>query len=325
MIKSDRWIKQMASTNKMIEPFAPEQIKQGVISYGVSSYGYDMRVGNEFKLFSHEKFKTSVLLEKSAKKTSATFALEEKEPAPKPKKTINLEEHFIIGSGAKKQQGSMFNPFAKVNEVAPDNISEEEKLKLYEQARQKEQENVVERIKPLDVKERIGSVETDPKIFEVTGNTFEIETPKKDTTLTPSEETMLAKFKTSLIIDPKQFNEDVFESVTVNNFVIIPPGSVALAKSVEYFRIPRDIITIGFGKSTYARCGIIVNITPFEPEWEGFVTISITNVNSMPVKVYANEGIAQILFLQANEVCETSYADRKGKYQAQQDITSAKV
>jgi len=189
MVKPDKWIKKMVLEHKMIEPFEPSQVKAGAISYGVSSYGYDMRAANEFKIFSPQKHK-------------------------------DLQA-----------------------------------------------------------------------------------------------------------IDPKNFDEKVFESVFAENgsFVIIPPNSVALARSVEYFRIPRDIITIGFGKSTYARSGILVNITPFEPEWEGFVTISISNVNSVPVKVYAGEGIAQILFMGVSEVCETSYADKKGKYQAQRDITSSKV
>ncbi|MDR1122684.1 MAG: dCTP deaminase, partial [Endomicrobium sp.] len=96
-------------------------------------------------------------------------------------------------------------------------------------------------------------------------------------------------------------------------------------KTIEYFRIPKDIITIAFGKSTYARCGIFVNITPFEPEWEGYVTISIANTISIPVRVYINEGIAQVLFLEVSEICEVSYADRKGKYQTQKTITSAKI
>jgi len=102
---------------------------------------------------------------------------------------------------------------------------------------------------------------------------------------------------------------------------IIPPNSFALAVSVEYFRIPRSILTLCIGKSTYARCGIIVNVTPFEPEWEGYVTLEISNTTPLPAKIYANEGLAQVLFLEAAEVCETSYADRKGKYMKQEGIT----
>ncbi|MDR1952129.1 MAG: dCTP deaminase [Elusimicrobiota bacterium] len=181
MVKNDRWIKKMALENKMIEPFEPGQIKDGKISFGTSSYGYDMRLSNEFMIM-----------------------------------------------------------------------------------------------------------------------------------------------KTDGILDPKN-SSGVFKPVEVKDFIDVKPNSIVLGKSLEYFRIPRDIITIAFGKSTYARCGIFVNITPFEPQWEGFVTLSIANTTSLPVRVYANEGIAQVLFLQAGEICEVSYADRKGKYQKQKEIVSSKV
>jgi dCTP deaminase len=184
-IKSDRWIRRMATEHRMIEPFADEQIRDGVISYGVSSYGYDMRVAPEFKIF--------------------TNAL---------------------------------------------------------------------------------SVIVDPKAF-----------------------------------DPKSFVE--FTGSTC----VVPPNSFALARSVEYFRIPRNVLTICVGKSTYARCGIITNVTPFEPEWEGFVTLEISNTTPLPARIYANEGIAQVLFFTADEgdECAVSYADKKGKYQAQRGITLPKL
>jgi dCTP deaminase len=128
----------------------------------------------------------------------------------------------------------------------------------------------------------------------------------------------------STIVDPKHFDERSF--VTVNaDVAIVPPNSFALARSVEYFKIPRDVLTICVGKSTYARCGIIVNVTPFEPEWEGFVTLEISNTTPLPAKIYANEGLCQILFFQSDEVCETSYKDRKGKYQAQKGIVLPKL
>jgi len=128
----------------------------------------------------------------------------------------------------------------------------------------------------------------------------------------------------STIVDPKHFGERSF--VTVNaDVAIVPPNSFALARSVEYFKIPRDVLTICVGKSTYARCGIIVNVTPFEPEWEGFVTLEISNTTPLPAKIYANEGLCQILFFQSDEVCETSYKDRKGKYQAQKGIVLPKL
>jgi len=182
-IKSDRWIRRMALEHDMITPFSEKQVREGVISYGLSSYGYDLRVADEFKIFTN------------------------------------------------------------VN---------------------------------------------------------------------------------STIVDPKNFDERAF--VTVNKeSALIPPNSFALARSVEYFKIPRDVLTICVGKSTYARCGIIVNVTPFEPEWEGFVTLEISNTTPLPAKIYANEGLCQILFFQSDEACETSYADRKGKYQAQKGIVLPKL
>ncbi|MFH1652814.1 MAG: dCTP deaminase [Pseudomonadota bacterium] len=181
-VKSDKWIKRMASETKMIEPFEPTQVRKG-ISFGLSSYGYDFRISDEFKIF-------------------------------KPSSDIK-------------------------------------------------------------------------------------------------------------IIDPKKFDESHFESIKAEECVI-PPGSYVLTRTVEYFRIPRDIITICFGKSTYARSGVHINVTPFEPEWEGYATIAISNMTNLPVRIYAGEGIGQLLFIEATEVCETSYADKKGKYQAQKAITIAK-
>jgi dCTP deaminase len=182
-VKSDRWIRRMAREHGMIEPFADEQVRDGVISYGVSSYGYDMRVAREFRIF-----------------TNALSAI------------------------------------------------------------------------------------VDPKHF-----------------------------------DPRSFVE--FEG----DVCIIPPNSFALARAVEYFRIPRDVITICVGKSTYARCGIITNVTPFEPEWEGFVTLEISNTTPLPARIYAGEGIAQVLFLGGEEPPEKSYADKKGKYQKQTGVTLPKL
>lgn len=182
MVKNDRWIKELAEKG-MIKPFNTEQIKKGVISYGVSSYGYDMRICDEFKIFKNDK-----------------------------------------------QQ----------------------------------------------------------------------------------------------LIDPKNLDSEKFLDIKSNS-CIIPANSFILGRSVEYFKIPRNIIAICLGKSTYARCGIIVNVTPLEPEWEGFVTIEISNTAPCPVKIYAFEGIAQVIFLEASEVCEISYSDKAGKYQSQKGITIAKV
>ncbi len=182
-IKADTWIRRMAREHGMIEPFVDDQVRAGVVSFGLSSYGYDIRVADEFKVFTN----------------------------------IN-----------------------------------------------------------------------------------------------------------STVIDPKNFDPLSFVDVKAA-VCIVPPNSFALARTVEYFRIPRDILTVCLGKSTYARCGIIVNVTPFEPEWEGFVTLEISNTTPLPAKIYANEGIAQVLFLQSDEVCERSYADKKGKYLKQQGVTLPKI
>ncbi|MBC7810296.1 MAG: dCTP deaminase [Burkholderiales bacterium] len=182
-LKPDHWIRKMAKEHGMIEPFVENQVRQGVISYGVSSYGYDMRVGDNFKIFTNVH---------------------------------------------------------------------------------------------------------------------------------------------SALVDPKNFTATSFVDYQ-GEFCIIPPNSFALANSIEYFRIPRSTLTICLGKSTYARCGLIINVTPFEPEWEGHVTLEISNTTPLPAKIYANEGIAQVLFFEADEECETSYADKKGKYQAQTGITLPKL
>ncbi len=177
-LKPDHWIKKMALEHRMIEPFVESQVREGVISYGVSSYGYDIRVADEYKIFTD-----------------------------------------------------------------------------------------------------VYSAIVDPKHFAATA---------------------MVDFK--------------------GEVCVIPPNSFALARTVEYFRIPRQVLTVCLGKSTYARCGIIVNVTPFEPEWEGFVTLEISNTTPLPARIYSNEGIAQVLFFQADEECLISYADKKGKYQKQQAI-----
>ncbi|MBM4228678.1 MAG: dCTP deaminase [Gammaproteobacteria bacterium] len=124
----------------------------------------------------------------------------------------------------------------------------------------------------------------------------------------------------SAVVDPKNFDPSSFVDVNAD-VCIIPPNSFALARTVEYFRIPRNVLTICLGKSTYARCGIIVNVTPLEPEWEGHVTLEFSNTTTLPAKIYANEGVAQVIFLESDEACEVSYRDRGGKYQAQTGVT----
>lgn len=128
----------------------------------------------------------------------------------------------------------------------------------------------------------------------------------------------------SATVDPKNFDEGSFVHVE-SDVCVIPPNSFALAATVEYFRIPRNVLTVCLGKSTYARCGIIVNVTPLEPEWEGHVTLEFSNTTTLPAKIYANEGVAQMLFFESDEVCETSYADRGGKYQGQRGVTLPKA
>lgn len=127
------------------------------------------------------------------------------------------------------------------------------------------------------------------------------------------------------VVDPKKFDEDSFVDIKTDGVCIVPPNSFALARSIEYFRIPRDVLTVCLGKSTYARCGIIVNVTPFEPEWEGQVTLEISNTTPLPAKIYANEGLAQVIFFKSDTHCDVSYADRKGKYMGQKGITIPKM
>ena len=127
------------------------------------------------------------------------------------------------------------------------------------------------------------------------------------------------------VVDPKKFDAKSFVDIKTDGVCIVPPNSFALAHSIEYFRIPRDVLTVCLGKSTYARCGIIVNVTPFEPEWEGQVTLEISNTTPLPAKIYANEGLAQVIFFKSEQHCDVSYADRQGKYMKQKGITIPKM
>ena len=154
-----------------------------------------------------------------------------------------------------------------------------------------------------------------------TGISFGVSSYGYDFTL--SDEFKIPKIDSRVEIDPKSDQSNLFTDVKADS-ILIPPNSFVLGRSGEYFKIPREVVTICFGKSTYARSGIVVNVTPFEPEWEGFATISLSNTAPLPVRIYANEGIGQILFLAAEEVCTTSYKDKKGKYQATKKITLSK-
>jgi len=214
-LKPDHWIRKMALEQRMIEPFVDGQVRDGVISYGLSSYGYDIRVADEFKIFQPEI---------TASKLSGV--------------------QYIL---------SQVWPYL---------------------------------------------------------------THRRD-----AASRALAELKSSksIVVDPKAFDADSFADFK-GETCIIPPNSFVLGRTVEYFRVPRSVLTVCVGKSSYARCGIIVNVTPFEPEWEGYVTIEISNTTPLPAKIYGGEGIAQVIFFEADEECDTSYAERKGKYQHQQSI-----
>ncbi len=127
------------------------------------------------------------------------------------------------------------------------------------------------------------------------------------------------------VVDPKKFDDRSFVNIKTDDVCVVPPNSFALARSIEYFKIPRDVLTVCLGKSTYARCGIIVNVTPFEPEWEGQVTLEISNTTPLPARIYANEGLAQVIFFKSDSSCDVSYADRKGKYMGQKGITIPRI
>lgn len=171
-------------------------------------------------------------------------------------------------------------------------------------------------IKPFEPNQTIGVTSIKGVIsFGLSSYGYDIRLADEFKVFNPSDKT---------IIDPKNFNSNCLIDIKADH-CIIPPNSFILGRTIEYFKIPRNILTICFGKSTYARCGIIVNITPFEPEWEGYATLEISNTSPQAAKIYANEGIAQIIFLESDETCEVSYADKKGKYQAQQEITLAKT
>ena len=226
-IKADRWIKKMALEHGMIEPFEDRQVRAGVVSYGLSSYGYDIRVADEFKVFTN--INSTVVDPKNFDARSFVDS----------QVRSGAISYGVSSYGYDVRVGDEFKVFTNIN---------------------------------------------------------------------------------STVVDPKQFDARSFVDIKAD-ICIIPPNSFALAKTVEYFRIPRDVLAVCVGKSTYARCGLIVNVTPFEPEWEGFVTLEISNTTPLPAKVYANEGIAQVLFFQSDEPCEVSYADKKGKYQRQQGLT----
>jgi len=275
----------MASEQRMIEPFVDGQVRDGVISYGLSSYGYDIRVADEFKVFQPE-----ITASKLSDVQCAYVA-------------GILDAQGRIGYTDLEPEGRP----ALALIVAGDDLRVLEGLQAIVGAgRLREPDN--------GQSELIVSKAAD--VQYVLSQVWPYLTHRRD-----AASRALAELKSnkSIVVDPKNFNAASFVDFK-GEICVIPPNSFALGRTVEYFRIPRSTLTICVGKSSYARCGIIVNVTPFEPSWEGYVTLEISNTTPLPARIYANEGIAQVLFFEGDEECETSYADKKGKYQAQQSI-----
>jgi dCTP deaminase len=289
-LKPDHWIRRMALERRMIEPFVDGQVRDGVISYGLSSYGYDIRVSDEFKIFQPE-----ITAAKLSEVQCAYVA-------------GILDAQGRIGYTETGHSGRQALALA----VCSESRALLEGLQaLLRTGRLCEPEGGRPELvitKPSDVQFILAQV-------------WPYLSQRRD-----AASRALAELKSSksIIVDPKQFDAASFVDYR-GETCIIPPNSFALSRTVEYFRVPRNVLTICLGKSSYARCGIIVNVTPFEPEWEGFVTLEISNTTPLPAKIYAGEGIAQVLFFEADEECEVSYADRKGKYQAQQGVVLPRI
>ncbi len=284
-LKPDHWIRKMALEHRMIEPFVDGQVRDGVISYGLSSYGYDIRVADEFKIFQPE-----ITAAKLSDVQCAYVA-------------GLLDAQGQIGYATSGPQGrpGLALVVASENRAMLEGLLSLVGTGCLRDAGDGRSEWVV--TKAADVQYILSQV-------------WPYLAHRRDMASRALAELKSAK---SIVVDPKNFDADSFVDFK-GDVCIIPPNSFALSRTVEYFRVPRSVLTVCVGKSTYARCGIIVNVTPFEPMWEGFVTLEISNTTPLPAKIYANEGIAQVLFFEADEECEVSYADKKGKYQAQQSI-----
>ena len=284
-LRPDHWIRKMALEQRMIEPFVDGQVRDGVISYGLSSYGYDIRVADEFKIFQPE-----ITAAKLSDVQCAYVA-------------GVLDAQGQIGYQATASQGrqSLALAFSGTNRSMLEGLQAVIGTGRIRESEDERSELIVS--KPADVQYILSQI-------------WPYLAHRRD-----AASRALAELKSnkSIVVDPKNF-----DSASLVDFkgdaCIIPPNSFALGRTVEYFRIPRSTLTICLGKSSYARCGIIVNVTPFEPSWEGYVTLEISNTTPLPARIYANEGIAQVLFFEGDEECETSYADKKGKYQGQQSI-----
>lgn len=286
-LKPDHWIRTMALEQRMIEPFVDGQVHNGVISYGVSSYGYDFRVADEFKVFQPEITATALSDVQCAyvagiMDAQGRVGYESSGPQGRP----NLAIVFTNGD-------------CQMLEGLRDLIG----TGLLRTSSTEQSELVV--TKAADVQYILSQVWphlTHHRRNEISRALAELQSNK------------------SIIVDPKQFDADSFTNFQ-GEVCIIPPNSFALARSIEFFRIPRSVLGFCLGKSTYARCGIIINVTPFEPEWKGYLTVEISNTTPLPAKIYANEGIGQVVFIGAEDECESSYADRAGKYQDQDGVT----
>lgn len=284
-LKPDHWIRKMALEERMIEPFVDGQVRDGVISYGLSSYGYDIRVADEFKVFQPE-----ITAAKLSDVQCAYVA-------------GLIDSQGEIGYDSSGRQGRQHLALWFTSDSR--RLLEGLQAILGTGHLRDSSANGVELVvaKTADVR-------------YILSQALPYLSHKQEVASRARAELDSGK---SIIVDPKSFDADSFIDFQ-GDACVIPPNSFALSRTVEYFRIPRSVLTVCLGKSSYARCGIIVNVTPFEPEWEGYVTLEISNTTPLPAKIYANEGIAQVLFLEADEECEVSYADRKGKYQQQQSI-----
>ena len=284
-LKPDHWIRKMALEHRMIEPFVDGQVRDGVISYGLSSYGYDIRVADEFKIFQPEITATKL----SDVQCAYVAGM--------------LDAQGQIGYAASGPQG---RPGLALVIAHDDRRMLEGLQAIIGTGRLRESDS--------GRSELVVSKATD--VQYILSQVWTYLTHRRDVASRALAELKSSK---SIAVDPKQFDANSFVDFK-SETCIIPPNSFALSRTVEYFRVPRSVLTICLGKSSYARCGIIVNVTPFEPEWTGYVTLEISNTTPLPAKIYASEGIAQVLFFEADEECETSYADKKGKYQGQQSI-----
>ncbi len=275
-LKNDRWIRERCLQDRMIEPFEDRLVRRGMVSFGLSSYGYDIRVAREFKVFQPE---STVRTLSGAEKgyLAALLDLHGKVHLDPPALAFEgLDAPLLDRVRTQMGTGSLRDGVLWVDRPG-DVAALLSQLLPFLQRHREDAGRLLERL-------------PDP----------------------------------SIVIDPKNFHPGSFVDVE-GDVCVVPPNSFALARSVEYFRIPRGVFGLVVGKSTYARCGIIVNITPLEPEWEGYLTIEISNTTPLPARIYAGEGIAQVIFLEADEPCEVSYADRQGKYQKQVGVTLPRV